>query len=105
EMPAVDPSLARDILAQDTRASGAIDADDTATRGAAVGKDGKRSRKPVRPDGATGDLFVNEAMADDDSRALDAMDDDLPATSLLSAPPPRREDAGREALDVAGAKL
>ncbi len=106
EMPAVDPSLARDMLAQDARTSASLDAEDAATRGVPVGRDGKRSRKPVRSDGATGDLFVSESMAaDDDSRALDAMDDDLPATTLLSAPPPRREDAGREALDLAGAKL
>ncbi len=105
EMPAVDPSLARDLLAQDAKTLASIDAEDGGTRGGSVGRDGKRSRKPVRSDGATGDLFVNDSMADDDSRALDAMDDDLPATTLLSAPPPRREDAGREALDLAGAKL
>jgi S-DNA-T family DNA segregation ATPase FtsK/SpoIIIE len=49
-------------------------------------------------------LFGAEGV-DDDTRAIDAMDDDLPSTGLLASPPPRREDAGREALDQAGAKL
>jgi len=88
ELPAIDPSLARDIAQQSTGA-----------------RDAKKSKKPLRNDGVTGDLFGVEAGLDRDARALDASDDELPSTALLSAPPPRREDAGKEALDQAGEKL
>ncbi len=88
ELPAIDPSLARDVAQQ---ASGA--------------RDSKKTKKPLRSDGVTGDLFGVEAGLDREARALDASDDELPSTSLLSAPPPRREDAGKEALDQAGEKL
>ncbi len=105
EMPAVDPALARDALA----ASTVRDEPERSSAGEArsdmlPAKDARRQRKPVRTDSVTADLFGADG-ADDDARAIDAMDDDLPGTGLLSSPPPRREDAGREALDQAGAKL
>jgi len=88
ELPAIDPSLARDVAQQ------------------SVGtRETKKSKKPLRSDGVTGDLFGVDAGLDRDARALDASDDELPSTTLLSAPPPRRADAGKEALDQAGEKL
>ncbi len=102
ELPAMDPSLARDMAAGEGVTGGRATID--------TARDGKRSRKPAKPDGATGDLFgADAALAAsamlDDSRAEDAMDDDLPATALLAAAPARRTEAGREALDQAGEKL
>ncbi len=92
ELPAIDPSLARDV-AEEVAATPSPAA--------------RRGRKPARSDGASGDLFADTPphAIDHDARAHDAMDDDLPSTALLSAPPARREDAGREALDQAGEKL
>jgi DNA segregation ATPase FtsK/SpoIIIE, S-DNA-T family len=99
ELPAIDPSLARDVL----RDAG-TDTTDRPMTGDAGGKGPRKSRKPVRADAATGDLFAESAAADAE-RVFEAGDDELPPTTLLSSPPPRREDAGREALDQAGLKL
>ncbi len=105
EMPAVDPALARDALAAAAYGDAAErQAANDARTDIVPSKDSKRARKPVRTDSVTADLFGADGV-DDDTRAIDAMDDDLPGTGLLSSPPPRREDAGREALDQAGAKL
>ncbi len=95
ELPAIDPSLARDVLRES--------ATDAAERDLGA-KGGRKSRKPVRADAVTGDLFAESAAADAE-RMFEAGDDELPPTTLLSPPPARREDAGREALDQAGIKL
>lgn len=99
ELPAIDRALARDVLRD---AEGEASERDARAEGG--GKGARKSRKPVRADAATGDLFAESAAADAE-RVFEAGDDELPPTTLLSSPPPRREDAGREALDQAGAKL
>jgi S-DNA-T family DNA segregation ATPase FtsK/SpoIIIE len=93
ELPAIDPVVAREM------------AQPIAESAAAAPRDSKKSRKPSRSDGVSGDLFGVDAVLDHEARAAAAGDDELPSTALLSAPPPRREDAGREALDQAGEKL
>jgi len=99
ELPAIDPALARDVLRES-----AADAGERESRGEVGGKGARKTRKPLRADAATGDLFAESAAADAE-RIFEAGDDALPPTTLLSPPPPRREDAGREALDHAGLKL
>lgn len=95
ELPAIDPSLARDVLRES--------APDVADRDSSA-KGARKPRKPMRADAATGDLFADSVAADAE-RLFEAGDDELPPTTLLASPPPRREDAGREALDQAGVKL
>jgi DNA segregation ATPase FtsK/SpoIIIE, S-DNA-T family len=102
ELPAIDPALARDVLRDAGAESSAREVREESGAGA---KGTRKSRKPVRADAATGDLFADADAAAEAERVLDAGDDELPPTTLLAPPPARREDAGREALDQAGTKL
>ena len=95
ELPAIDPALARDALA-DARTEGESR---TAARdsGRATTADGseKRTRK-------SRDAVIESVM---DASENVAFSDELPTTDLLSPAPPRNADAGKRELDIAGEKL
>jgi len=101
ELPAIDPTLVRDVLRE---AGGEASARESREDAGATGRGARKPRKPLRPDPATADLFA-DVDSGEAGRALGTGDDELPPTTLLSPPPARREDAGREALDQAGTKL
>lgn len=99
EMPAIDPALARDVLAATTargrkKESGSTEESfappaDMKDRKTKKGKDAREEAVETALEQAELALFS----------------EDLPGTDLLSAPPPRNADQGRRELDQAGEKL
>jgi S-DNA-T family DNA segregation ATPase FtsK/SpoIIIE len=109
EMPAIDPALARDVLAEDRgapRGTSRHDADtgEEAERARPAPAGPRRGRRTPddRSPSAVGASTDSMAEGASDERRFDAA---LPPTTLLTAPPPRSVDAGRRELDAAGAKL
>jgi DNA segregation ATPase FtsK/SpoIIIE, S-DNA-T family len=95
ELPAIDPALARDVLALDQ--SGARYAPPEAGRD--TGKAKKAPKEAPRPVPAA----VEAAL--DASAEPSPFSDDLPPTTLLTAAPARNADVGKRELDLAGEKL
>jgi S-DNA-T family DNA segregation ATPase FtsK/SpoIIIE len=97
ELPAIDPRLAHDALADVV----------TTSAGDGVSGGGRTSKRTLSRAGraeANGDDLRPAPAAEPDPSA-DGADQSLPATSLLTPAPARGEHDGREALDQAGAKL
>ncbi|MEQ1691701.1 MAG: DNA translocase FtsK, partial [Gemmatimonas sp.] len=93
ELPAIDPALARDVLAGGGRRS-----PDTSFAPPKEPADRKRSKSQGV---GNRELALDAAMDADDAR----FSDELPPTDLLAAAPARNPDAGRRELDLAGDKL
>ena len=94
ELPAIDPALARDVLAlnkPDERYS-------PSESGRESTKQKKSAKDAARPAAAVEAAF--EA-----SSEPSPFSDDLPPTDLLTAAPTRNADAGKRELDAAGEKL
>ncbi|QJR34868.1 FtsK/SpoIIIE family DNA translocase [Gemmatimonas groenlandica] len=94
ELPAIDPVLARDVLALDK--PDARYAPPESVRDSAKAK--KAAKESTRPAAA-----VEAAL--DASSEPSPFSDDLPPTDLLTAAPARNADAGKRELDLAGEKL
>lgn len=94
ELPAIDPVLARDILAVDKAEARYAPPD--------AGRDGAKAKKNAK-DTARPAAAVEAAL--DASSEPSPFSDDLPPTDLLTAAPARNADAGRRELDLAGEKL
>ncbi|MEO7520361.1 MAG: DNA translocase FtsK, partial [Gemmatimonas sp.] len=96
ELPAIDPSLARDALrdAQFTTADAGATGRESARALSAEGIE-KKAKK-------TRDAVVEHAM---DASSDVAYSDELPTTDLLTPAPARNSDTGRRELDIAGEKL
>jgi len=95
DMPAMDPSLLRDVLRGDV----AHPPEATETAGKAIA-----DRKPRRTRAdALRDPALDLALETDVD--VLAMSDELPPTDLLTPAPARNADAGRRELDMAGEKL
>lgn len=103
ELPAIDPSLARDVLAQASLAGRKEDR--AATRltepPASEALREKKGRKGKSD--ASREEAVEAAL--DASADAPTFSDELPPTTLLSAAVARNADAGRRELDQAGEKL
>jgi S-DNA-T family DNA segregation ATPase FtsK/SpoIIIE len=100
EMPAIDPSLARDVLA------GATARDARAAQRELPLKESKPAepRENRKAKGkADSDTLIDAAL--DASAELPQFSDELPPTDILAAPPARNADANRRDLDAAGEKL
>lgn len=106
EMPAIDPSLARDVLAgaptrgrrKDSPKDVSAPTPDEEGPPLVDAKE-KRGRKGRDARGEAVDMALEHAT----EPAL--FSEDLPSTDLLSPPPPRNADQGRRELDLAGEKL
>ncbi|WP_411282410.1 DNA translocase FtsK, partial [Gemmatimonas sp.] len=94
ELPAIDPVLARDVLALDKP-----DARYAPDAGRDSAKAKKGSKDAARPVAAA----VEAAL--DASSEPSPFSDDLPPTDLLTAAPARNVDVGKRELDLAGEKL
>jgi DNA segregation ATPase FtsK/SpoIIIE, S-DNA-T family len=95
ELPAIDPALARDVLALGT--SGARYAPPEA------GRDTVKAKKPPKDASRPVSAAVEAAL--DASAEPSPFSDDLPPTTLLTAAPARNVDVGKRELDRAGEKL
>ncbi len=94
ELPAIDPVLARDILA--------IDKADARYAPPDAGRDNAKAKKNAKE--TTRPAAAVEAALDASSEPS-PFSDDLPPTDLLTAAPARNADAGKRELDLAGEKL
>jgi S-DNA-T family DNA segregation ATPase FtsK/SpoIIIE len=95
DLPAIDPVLARDVLAP--AQPEARFAPPEAGRDAAKAK--KMAREAARPVAPTAEVAL------DAPSEPSPFSDDLPPTDLLTAAPARNADAGKRELDLAGEKL
>ena len=95
ELPAIDPVLARDVLALDT-----TDARSTVPD---IGRDSVKAKKPPKDAPRPVPAAVEAAL--DASSEPSPFSDDLPPTTLLTAAPARNADVGKRELDMAGEKL
>ena len=101
EMPAIDPALARDVLATLPAARGrkpelpAADPEPDPVVAEPAARRGKKAKE-------TREEAVEAALEQAD---LALFSEDLPSTELLSPPPPSNADQGRRELDLAGEKL
>ena len=94
ELPAIDPVLAREVLALDPPPARVAPSD--------------VAREPVRPkkggkEPAAASASVEATLEASSEPA--AFSDDLPPTTLLTAAPARNAEAGKRELDLAGEKL
>lgn len=104
ELPAIDPALARDVLAPTAQDGGRAAGRAAPRGGVAVDDEVPRERKGKKGrTEATRDHGVEAAL----EAAADSplFSDELPPTALLTAPVARNADAGRRELDLAGEKL
>jgi len=99
EMPAIDPALARDVLAATTARGRKKEG--TATEESFAPPADVKDRKTKKGKDAREEA-VETAL---EQAELALFSEDLPGTDLLSAPPPRNADQGRRELDQAGEKL
>jgi len=95
ELPAIDPVLARDVLA--------LDKSDARYAPPDTGRDGAKSKKGAKDAARPVAAAVEAAL--DASAEPSPFSDDLPPTDLLTAAPARNADAGKRELDLAGEKL
>ena len=96
DLPAIDPVLARDVLALDTPDARFAPAAETGRDAAKAKKNAKEPARPVAP-------AVEAAL--DASAEPSPFSDDLPPTDLLTPAPARSADAGKREMDLAGEKL
>ena len=94
ELPAIDPVMARDVLA--------LDKPDARYAPPDTGRDGAKAKKSTKD--ASRPVAAVEAALDASSEPS-PFSDDLPPTDLLTAAPARNVDAGKRELDLAGEKL
>ena len=94
ELPAIDPALARDVLA--------LNKPDARYAPLEAGRESTKQKKSAK-DAARPAAAVEAAL--DASSEPSPFSDDLPPTDLLTAAPTRNADAGKRELDVAGEKL
>ena len=94
ELPAIDPALARDVLA--------LNKPDARYAPPEAGRESTKQKKSAK-DAARPAAAVEAAL--DASSEPSPFSDDLPPTDLLTAAPTRNADAGKRELDVAGEKL
>ena len=97
EMPAIDPSLMRDVGAE---ASGSAELDDELPI-----RDRRKKERKSKSDVAAEHAERIAAEIDATAAAIDVTGDELPPTELLSPPPPRNVEVGRRELDLMGQKL
>lgn len=102
DLPAIDPSLVRDVLGGVTAATTKRGRESPAPEPVKQGEE-EASRSKARKKSESREAAV-EAALDASAEPL-AFADDLPPTTLLSSPPPRNAEAGAKELDVAGQKL
>lgn len=95
DLPAIDPVLARDVLAP-AKPDARFAPPETGRDAAKTKKIAREAARPVAP--------VVEAALDLSSEPS-PFSDDLPPTDLLTAAPARNADAGKRELDSAGEKL
>jgi S-DNA-T family DNA segregation ATPase FtsK/SpoIIIE len=95
DLPAIDPVLARDVLAS-AKPDARFAPPETGRDAAKTKKIAREADRPVAP--------VVEAALDLSSEPS-PFSDDLPPTDLLTAAPARNADAGKRELDLAGEKL
>ncbi|WP_310570418.1 DNA translocase FtsK [Gemmatimonas sp.] len=93
ELPAIDPVLARDVLALEKP---------DARFAPEAGRDGAKSKRNAK-ETARPPAAVEAAL--DASSEPSPFSDNLPPTDLLTAAPARNADAGKRELDLAGEKL
>ena len=112
EMPAIDPSLVRDVLAQPAlrgrRKDAGRDADTGTPQGAEVpavdpATDARAERKGKKGKDGAREVAVEAALEATAEPAL--YSDDLPPTTLLTPPTVKNPEQGRRELDAAGDKL
>ena len=94
ELPAIDPALARDVLA--------LNKPDARYAPPEAGRESTKQKKSAK-DAARPAAAVEAAF--EASSEPSPFSDDLPPTDLLTAAPTRNADAGKRELDVAGEKL
>ncbi len=95
ELPAIDPVLARDVLA--------LDKPDARYAPPDTGRDSAKAKKSAKDAARPVPAAVEAAL--DASSEPSPFSDDLPPTDLLTAAPTRNADAGKRELDLAGEKL
>ena len=95
EMPAIDPSLMRDVPKEAAEDDGDVD----------MPRDRRKREKKSKSDVAAQHAERIAAEIDATAFAMDVAGDELPPTELLSPPPPRNVEVGRRELDLMGAKL
>lgn len=117
EMPAIDPSLARDVLGgiagSDALRAGAREAARAPAEGATTDARARRTAagssaslaESAKAKSKTGTRDERVEAALDAANEPATYSEDLPPTDLLAAPPVRNADAGRRELDLAGEKL
>ena len=96
DLPAIDPVLARDVLALAKPDAPFAPPAETGRDAAKAKKNAREAARPVAP-------AVEAAL--DASSEPSPFSDDLPPTELLTAAPARNADAGKRELDLAGEKL
>ncbi|WP_373058335.1 DNA translocase FtsK [Gemmatimonas sp.] len=95
ELPAIDPALARDVLA--------LDKPDARYAPSDTGRDSAKAKKSAKDAARPVAAAVEAAL--DAAAEPSPFSDDLPPTDLLTAAPARNADAGKRDLDLAGEKL
>jgi S-DNA-T family DNA segregation ATPase FtsK/SpoIIIE len=96
DLPAIDPVLARDVLALAAPDAPFAPPAETSRDAVKARKNAREAARPVAP-------AVEAAL--DASSEPSPFSDDLPPTELLTAAPARNADAGKRELDLAGEKL
>jgi len=97
EMPAIDPSLMRDVGAGVTEVGEQEDELPFRER--------RKKERKSKSDVAAEHAERIAAEIDATAAAIDIAGDELPPTELLSPPPPRNVEVGRRELDLMGQKL
>ncbi|MCA0376404.1 MAG: DNA translocase FtsK [Gemmatimonadetes bacterium] len=103
ELPAIDPALARDVLAHDLRGRAETPPRTEARAPDASERTGRKTRASKDDGVRARDAAVGAAL--EQTAEPEPFADDLPPTSLLSPPEVREGDAGKRELDLAGEKL
>jgi S-DNA-T family DNA segregation ATPase FtsK/SpoIIIE len=95
EMPAIDPSLMRDV----------VEVSEPEDEAELPFRDRRKKERKSKSDVAAEHAERIAAEIDATAAAIDVTGDELPPTELLSPPPPRNAEVGRRELDLMGQKL
>ncbi len=95
EMPAIDPSLMRDV----------VESSESEDEAELPFRERRKKERKSRSDVAAEHAERIAAEIDATAAAIDVTGDELPPTELLSPPPPRNAEVGRRELDLMGQKL